>query len=380
MNVVFSVSGYLCPGGVQIVTRYLCEALVQNGHNVTVVSSCISGHDRQETCNGVKIVRFKEKDILKIHIGKKKEFQKYLLQKSDSIDCIITVCAQSFASEWVWEIQDRLDCTQILYMHGMRNSKIQYAKIRDVKHFFKEILLVPWWNMYFKRNWKRIKNYDAVIHLFENDSSYNYFEANGYYNNYVINNSCDDDFFESSKDFSIQEKYKIQSEYYICVANYDNNKNQIATCEAFKKAQIKDKDLVFIGSKETEYYKELTRVTTDSNIKILVGIPREATIKLIKGAYATVLSSKSEYFPLTIVEGMAAGKPFICTNVGVVPMIPGGVITHNINELEYWFKYYSQNPKFVKKVGEIARMYAESNLKKSDKVMQLESIIRKYKK
>ena len=61
MNVVFSVSGYLCPGGVQIVTRYLCEALVQNGHNVTVVSSCISGHDRQETCNGVKIVRFKEK-------------------------------------------------------------------------------------------------------------------------------------------------------------------------------------------------------------------------------------------------------------------------------------------------------------------------------
>ena len=216
--------------------------------------------------------------------------------------------------------------------------------------------------------------YNSAVHLFKNDTSYNYFIDKGYANNFVINNSCDDVFFDSKSASEVIEKYGIVGEYFICVANYDNNKNQIEAYEAYVKSGV-NKSLVFVGSKENEYTKRFKSMIKHDNVKVLVGLPREDTISLIKNSYATILSSKSEYFPLTIVEGIAAGKPFICSNVGVIPMIPGGVIAHDSNEMSYWISYYSENQEYVESLGRIAFEYAERKLKKDKIINQFESII-----
>lgn len=382
MNIIFTVSGYWpSSGGVQIVTQYMAEELSNRGHNVTVFTSCIEGHEREEEHNNVKIVRFREKDILKIHTGEKKAFQKNLLQRAGQIDALVTVCAQSFASEWAWSIQDKLNCKKVLYMHGMRDTKIHISRIHGVKQFCKDLLLTTWWGIYFKMYWKYIIKYDACVHLFKNDNSYSYFRKNGYKKNYVINNSCDDRFFESDMKKGILEKYQINHEYYICVANFDDNKNQMMALDAFNEAEVDNKQLVFIGSRGTDYSKKLMSAIEKNSflkekIKVLVGIPREDTIELVKMAYTCLLTSKSEYFPLTIVEAMAAGKPFISTNVGIVPMLPGGEIGHNKTELAYWIKYYSDNSEYVSSMGLLAKQYAINELRQCDKVSQLESILR----
>ena len=70
----------------------------------------------------------------------------------------------------------------------MRSPHLNIKKISGIKKFLKELLLVPWWRLYFKRNWKYIIKYDSVVHLFKNDTSYNYFVEKGYINKVVTTN------------------------------------------------------------------------------------------------------------------------------------------------------------------------------------------------
>ncbi len=56
-------------------------------------------------------------------------------------------------------------------------------------------------------------------------------------------------------------------------------------------------------------------------------IPREEIARFLKNAYAFVMTSKSEFYPIAIVEAMASGIPYISTDVGIVKFLPGGMIT-----------------------------------------------------
>ena len=51
--------------------------------------------------------------------------------------------------------------------------------------------------------------------------------------------------------------------------------------------------------------------------------------KYLKNAKLFVTGSTREAFPVVIVESMASGIPFICTDVGCVRFLPGGVVAKN---------------------------------------------------
>ena len=107
----------------------------------------------------------------------------------------------------------------------------------------------------------------------------------------------------------------------------------------------------------------------------MYNISREETVSLIRNSYACFMSSMNEYFPITIIEAMAAGKPFISTNVGIISLLPGGNIAHNTNELSYWLEFYSKNCEYVLQMGNIASKFAFDNLQLEDKILQLEKIL-----
>ena len=95
-------------------------------------------------------------------------------------------------------------------------------------------------------------------------------------------------------------------------------------------------------------------------IHLLAAIPREDTIALIKNAYASLLTSRSEYFPITLIEGMASGKPYISTDVGVVKHLPGGVVCKTDQELADWLRYDQDHPSDVAQLGALASEFARS--------------------
>ena len=389
MHIVFATHSYWPHlDGVQMVNQYMAEGLVKAGHRVTILTSRWEDYYSQyEIHNGVEIYRFVHKSILKFNFGESEKFKSFLLKNREDIDVLIVVAAQSFAGEWVIQISSKLPCKKIMYMHGMKIERVNIHKTKNIYHFMKECVRTLWSCCYFKYYWNKITNFDAAIHLFEGDSSYDYFKKHGFQKNIVIKNGCNSVLFEPIKNINencvIRKKYGIKSRYFLYVANFYKNKNQIAALRAYYKTNIENIDMIFVGSDKDEYFEKLEQMNQileaedrlKHNVKILYRISREDTISIIKNAYAIVLSSDSEYLPITILEGLAAGKPYISTNVGVVPLLPGGVIAHDNRELVYWMEYYAGHSEYVDKLGKIGREYAERELCIDDKVDQLKEVI-----
>lgn len=382
MKVFFAVKSYWpCSGGIQSVTKYMAEGLARKGYEVIVITESIGDNSNLDEHNDVKIIRFFHKAFFKLNLGDKRGYQNYIVNNLTEKDIFITVCAQSFVSEWFFPIIDKISARKIMYMHGMREKKVDKKRVYSIKSFFKEFILTQWWNYYFRKNWKFILKYDAYIHLFKNDSSYSYFHEKKVKNNFVIENSCDKIFFNGEANLEILDKYQIQNPYFVSVANYDDNKNQKLALNAFINADIYNTDIVFIGARKNRFSKMLEKISEKQkqgngcNIHIMYAVPRYDTVQLIKNSFCCLLSSHSEYLPISLLEGMACGKPFISTAVGDVPKLPGGYVVDSQQEMTYWIEYYTNNPDFAKRLGDEAMLFAKNNLYLDNKISKLEKII-----
>lgn len=389
MNIVFVTNTYWPQkNGVQMVNQYLAEGLVTRGHNVIVLTRGVeNGLIEEEYHNGVHIKRFSIRYTkYRKYVGDIKGVRQFLLDlnQNGKMDVMISVSANSLAGVCAFPIFKYLKCKKLLYNHGMRDGKLHIDKITSLKSFLKECILVVMDGLFYKVNWKYISQYDAAIHLFPHDSSHEYFLKKGFNNNHVILNACEQALFEdASGDETCVKKYHIDNPYFIFVANYCFSKNQNRAIEAFYKANIMDKDLVLIGSKRNDYCEKILKLLSNmkkkycnhGKVHILYDVSRTDTISLIRSSYACFMSSMNEYFPITIIEAMATGKPFITTNVGIVSLLPGGNIAHNTKELSYWLEYYARNEEYVSCMGKIASEFAVANLKLEDKILQLEQIL-----
>jgi glycosyltransferase involved in cell wall biosynthesis len=181
----------------------------------------------------------------------------------------------------------------------------------------------------------------------------------------------------------VVERYGIKQPYFLYVANFCSGKDQKLALRSFYELQSPEADLVLIGSEKNSYFEEMQELQKQleavcpqhGKVHMLAGISREDTVALIQGAYTCLMSSNNEYLPITIIEGMACGKPFISTNVGVVSKLPGGVIASEPEDLTYWMKYFLEHEEMVRQMGEIARRYVRENMYLEDKVKQLEAVL-----
>lgn len=377
MNIIFTVATYYPKtDGVQLVTQYQAEGLVKKGHKVTVITSKLKSSPDYEVHNGVEIVRVDAYNFYYWHKGNKKEYQNLVLEKTKAADALVAVCLQSFSADWLLDVLQQIKCKKILYLHGMPDFKVHLSDCSNLKKLAKTIFRNIRWKYFYTVHLNQIKKFDAITHLFKNDNSYKYFSKEGYKNNYVIENACNDDFFENI-DFDNKKKN------FLYVGNYCDRKNQELALKAFYDADLIDFGLVFIGSQKNDYCNKLINLNNslknqygNNNVEILYGVPREKISEYTKNAYACVISSNYEYYPITIVESLAAGNPFISTDVGIVNLLPGGVIANTQEEISYWIEFFARNEEYKTELGKAGRNYALKNLRIETKVSSLEDIIR----
>lgn len=377
MNIIFTVATYYPKtDGVQLVTQYQAEGLVKRGHKVTVITSKLNGSPDCEVHNGVKILRVDAYNFYYWHKGNKKEYQNIVFEKTKNADALVAVCLQSFSADWLLGILSQIQCKKILYLHGMPDFKVHISDCKSIKKFAKTIFRNVRWKYFYTTHLNQIKEFDAITHLFKNDNSYQYFSAKEYRNNYVIENAGDNEFFDNVD-------FNKKKQYFIYVGNYCDRKNQELALRAFYDADLKDFGFIFIGSQKNDYCKKLINLNEklqekqgNHNVEILYEVPRERICEYTKNAYACVISSNYEYYPITIVESIAAGNPFISTDVGIVRFLPGGVIANTQKELSYWMEFFGHNKEYTTELGKAGRNYALKNLRIETKVKALEDIIR----
>jgi|GEM_PF-2839690 len=364
-NICFLVSSYYpSTGGVQKITRALCEAIALDGNGVTVLTTKENRNNDEEIINSVFIKRFDIKIKNSIVYGQTNELNQYLIDNQHSFDILVYVCFDSpvvvaslCSIKWI-------KVKKILYMHGLTDHKLVLRKLfsRDVFQYLKNLIRI---NFLLKKYHSHIGCFDAVVNLSSKDSAYQFFKSKYKMPIYELNNFVDEACFR------LESKNTSTNKTITYVANYYPLKNQTTILEAIYKSEAVS-SCVFIGAKKTDYYNRLIeRNTILSKSKgvdkalFLVDIPRSEVIKILHGTYVFAMSSKAEMFPLVICEAMASGVPFVCSDVGVVSTFPGGIIVdNNPTEFAQAFDKLIMDEELYSALSKQGILYAQKHFRK----------------
>ena len=88
-------------------------------------------------------------------------------------------------------------------------------------------------------------------------------------------------------------------------------------------------------------------------------------------------SSNWELQPLMILESMAAGKPFICTDVGCVRDLPGGVIIRDLKEMVQAIRDLIKDEPRRRHLGQQGKAAVENRYNWKKTVQQYDVLIKK---
>lgn len=380
MKILFTVETYYPKkDGVQMVTQYLAEGLASRGHDVTVFTSNIDENKNFETFHNVKIKRFDLRTKFGLYFGDRKKYIKDVLTKSKDIDVLINVCTQTAFTDLLLSHLSEINCKKILYMHGMYDfgwHLYNFSSFRDIcNKIWKNIRWLP---LYLKKS--NFLYYDKVIQLHPLCVGYNFFVKRYNIVPFTLENAADSIFFN---DVCIHES-SDKDKYAICVSNFLPGKNQKFILKAFYKANCQNFGLVLIGSKKTNYYRQLIKLNNklrkkygNRDVKILTNQSRSITVKMIKSASMYLFASKHEVYPVSIIEAMASGIPYISTDVGCIRALPGGIVIKNMTEMINAINFLHDNLTSSKIIGKCGYQYAKVQLKVEEKVIQLEKLLNK---
>lgn len=361
MKIIYTVLTYYPDkDGVQSVTQKQAEYLAGMGHEIVVICTNGKGHKKCEFYNHVKILRIETYRTLFSRRGDESGFCSLLKKECRNADILINVCMESIGTVWTWRIIQKLQCRKVLYLHGIANlSRLSMSQLGI--YYFYRMIKQFYWRVFLAIHWKEIEEYHAIIHIHEKDESLDYVKSKGYHHNYIVYNAVENDMFQT-------KKCDHKNRYFINVANYSTRKNQKMLLKYFYMANVSC-GLIMIGSDDNAYYHKLLKYKRklekkygNRDVKLLHHIERLETVQYIKNALAVVMTSKTEIFPLTILEAMAVGHPFISSDVGIVSCLPGGIIFHNSKELMKALQKLDQDNDYGMMLGKQGNVYAKKYL------------------
>jgi len=353
--------------GVQAVNKYLAETLVARGNEVLLITQTHEKAPNSETKNGVRIIRLPIFNIHTIYKGDKKAYQQIVIRETKNADALINVGAETPWTDWCYNILDTIKCKKILYLHGMFDFKFHKTDFLSFASFGHKCWNEIRWLTHYMFLKSQIAKYDYVTHLHKDDDAFVFYKK--YYSNegFVIENAAEPEFFAP-----IDKKIEIEvpHKYGVFVGNYIPRKNQEFALKALYESSCpNDFGLVFIGSSKTKYYNKLINLNNKlasiygrRDVKFLTGVSREQVREYVKRATVCVVGSTWEAYPVAVVECMAAGVPYISTDVGCVSFLPGGVIVKNSYEMGRWIEILSSIPNVGLSLGNAGREYALNNL------------------
>lgn len=379
-KIIFTVSTYYPKkDGVQFVTEYLAEGLAARNYDVTVITEKPDGTPCEQWHKGVHIVRFPIYTRYAFHYGDLENYKKHVIRLSKDADVLINVCMQCAATDTILPVLKKIACRKILYMHGMHRFGWRKEDFSSVNRFTHKIWNNFIWGFRYRSQAGNIKKYDKIIQIHRFDGAYDFIKKKYDRDSIVIENAAEEAFFKETE----ERQFCLGKRYCVCVANYLEIKNQIFSMRAFfYSPEMKDFALIYIGSEKNSYYekmclekKKLEQKYGKRDVQFLTGVPRKDIYDYVRGACICLLSSISEVYPVSLIESMAAGVPFIAADAGIARYLPGGVIVYSEREMSYWMSQLAQNKGCRDFLGKSGREYARNHCNVSGKIDQLEKII-----
>ena len=371
MRILFTTFAYYPErSGVPIVVQYLAEGLASKGHSVCVATRK-NGHafSDEEIINGVKVIRFNiGQTLTKRNTGNIDDYIAFV--KEYPKDVLVLECLQCHTTDLLLPHLHDMNCRVVIHSHGTPGIRMKmFAWCGDLTHSLGNI--VNWFRFrwYYKHTLPLYCKYvDVGVCLSLCSSDMAYFTKH-LKNVCIVENAANEIFFDEQNyetDFSSVLDSKSVN-YVLNISNYSDRKNQLTLIREFEKAGIKDCALVLIGSKKNKYYErschmaEQARQRSGCEIYVLTDVDRKYFPSIIHRASLFVMTSKFEEYPVSLVESMAVGTPFVSTMVGNAHTLPGGVVARDNEEVSILLKTLFNNPLILKRLGVQGKQYALQN-------------------
>ncbi len=358
--------------GVQFVTQYLAEGLIKRGHEVTVVTSHKNKNMKNEEINGVKVIRYRAYTKYGIHIGNKRRYQQLIKKLCNKHDILVCACLQCPTTDWILPIMDDIAIPKILYNHSIWDFKYSKLDLHTIKSFLSKTYFNVRWGAYYLTNSGKIAKFNSITQLHENDYSNSFFKKYIHRDSIIIENAVSNDFFSTRP-----KKENLPKKYYLNVANYSERKNQKNIIKLFLQSKISDEwHLILIGGSKNRYCKKL--IKQYGNIKrvhILYGVDRNKIPEYVERASVFIMDSIWEAYPISIIEAMAEGVPWISSDTGIIKYLSGGITCKNDKEIIDAIELLSKDEQKRKELGRLGRKSATKEHRISQKVMQLEELL-----
>ncbi len=255
------------------------------------------------------------------------------LLTSYSFDFIFFHCREAWSMELAIPVLPSIQAKTVLFSHGTTHGYLR----RTLKGFMRWLAFRP----YALRFASTMSLFDHYVFLTDKADKIRFSDRLAaqklQIKNYsIIGNSADSSYFRSSPSKLFRESLGIRGKrILLCVSNYNVAKGQRELLKLFLKLDLRDVVLVLIGSKFNSFSDQLKKYAGDSlndSVFILAGVEPSIMRAAYWEANLFVSLSHTEALPLVVLNAMAAGLPFLCTDVGCVSELEGGVTVKNLEE------------------------------------------------
>jgi glycosyltransferase involved in cell wall biosynthesis len=189
--------------------------------------------------------------------------------------------------------------------------------------------------------------------------------AIGFRRTAVIPNGVDLEAHDSDlPDF--RKQYKLDGRLLIlCVGKFSDLKNELGVVRSVLRAEIDAATLILIGPEMNDYARRIAatwaerRPATNADLLCLYGLTQTEILGAHRAADIYLSASRTECFPLVILDAMAARTPFVSTPVGCVPDLPGGLLAATEQEMAQGISRLASTPSMRAQLGEQGRAACE---------------------
>jgi len=321
--------------------REQVTGLAARGHEVTVAT----GHDTRRTAadsfGSLQVREFRCSGIFGSRQGYAGEFAEYRnFVAGFATDAVICHGWENWATDLILPVLARKRTLRVLVSHG-----INAHRWRPHPRF--SWGLGTWARMlpYALRLPRSLRCFDHLVFLSPRLDRRRFFdhwvlERTGGPGWSAIPNGCwPERFADPTEDFRCQ--HGLKDEFMIlCVGVYAVSKGQEVALRAYCAANPGAAVLVFIGNEINDYARQLQDLAkillpqdSPTRVLFLEKQDRGSIRAAYRAADLVLLTSLGETQPLVLLDAMAAGKPFLSTDVGCVSELPGGVVVQKVYEL-----------------------------------------------
>jgi glycosyltransferase involved in cell wall biosynthesis len=313
--------------------------LLERGHKVTVATGYDPQRNGSHFPQGIEIVEFKLSGNANVRSRYKGDIEGYsAFISSFKGDVICCHCWQIWSTDLAVKAFHNSKAKTVFISHGV-SANSRYGWPRTI---FTWLL----WRRYVWFSMPEIlKSFDHIVLLSKKS------DCDRFYDNYLIKrlglknftiipNGIDLSAFRNQS-FDFIDEYNLSGQYILlCVGKYTKDKNEEMVLNAYLAGNTENSTLVFIGPHPNKYCQALIdkweknkKDNPKKNVLFLHNITKEEIFAAYKAADIYLSGSKTEYFPIVILDAMASGTPFISTNVGCVDELPGGVVVNSTAEM-----------------------------------------------